>query len=110
MVNDATTITANSPTGNRHGQCDRHHPDWHLAPISAADQFNYTVVVAPDRHRHQPDQRSGGRRPLLVTITGTGFTGATAVDFGTTAATGLVVVNDTTITTPIAPPEPPPST
>ena len=34
----------------------------------------------------------------LVTITGTGFTGATAVDFGTTAATGLTVVNDTTIT------------
>ena len=33
-----------------------------------------------------------------MTITGTGFTGATAVDFGTTAATGLTVVNDTTIT------------
>ncbi len=34
----------------------------------------------------------------LVTITGTGFTGATAVDFGTTPATGLTVVNATTIT------------
>jgi len=33
-----------------------------------------------------------------VTITGTGFTGATVVDFGTTAATGVVVVNSTTIT------------
>ncbi len=33
-----------------------------------------------------------------VTITGIGFTGATAVDFGTTAATDVVVVNDTTIT------------
>ena len=34
----------------------------------------------------------------LVTITGTGFTGATAVDFGTNPATDLTVVNDTTIT------------
>ena len=33
-----------------------------------------------------------------MTITGTGFTGATAVDFGTTAATSFTVVNDTTIT------------
>ena len=33
-----------------------------------------------------------------MTITGTGFTGATAVDFGTTPATGLTVVNATTIT------------
>ena len=33
-----------------------------------------------------------------MTITGTGFTGATAVDFGTTPATNVTVVNDTTIT------------
>ena len=34
----------------------------------------------------------------LVTITGTGFTRATAVDFGTNPATNLTVVSDTTIT------------
>ena len=34
----------------------------------------------------------------LVTITGTNFTGATAVDFGTTPATSLTVVNGTTLT------------
>ena len=33
-----------------------------------------------------------------MTITGTDFTDATAVDFGTAAATGVTVVNDTTIT------------
>ena len=32
-----------------------------------------------------------------MTITGTGFTGATAVDFGTNAATGVVVNSDTSI-------------
>ncbi|MBZ0134882.1 MAG: IPT/TIG domain-containing protein [Planctomycetes bacterium] len=34
----------------------------------------------------------------FVTLTGTGFTGSTGVDFGANPATGLVVVNDTTIT------------
>jgi hypothetical protein len=34
----------------------------------------------------------------LVTITGSGFTGATAVDFGTTAATNVTVESATTIT------------
>ena len=34
----------------------------------------------------------------VVTITGTGFTGATAVDFGTAVATGVVVNSDTSIT------------
>src|SRR6266511_5884992 len=33
-----------------------------------------------------------------VTITGTGFTGATSVVFGSSGATNVVVMNDTTIT------------
>ena len=34
----------------------------------------------------------------IVTITGTGFTGATKVDFGAVAATSFTVVSDTEIT------------
>jgi hypothetical protein len=52
---------------------------------------NPTVTsVVPDR-----GTTAGG---TSVTITGTHFTGATAVSFGGTPATSFVVVNDTTIT------------
>jgi large repetitive protein len=56
-----------------------------------------TAVAAPTVTGVSPNSgpAAGG---TAVTITGTGFTGATAVEFGTTAATGLVVVNSTTIT------------
>ena len=57
----------------------------------------YTVAAAPVVTGLSPTSgpEAGG---TLVTITGTGFTGATAVDFGATAATNVTVVNDTTIT------------
>ncbi len=95
VVND-TTITANSPTGTGTVNVTV-ITQAGTSPISAADQFNYTVVAAPTVTGISPTSgpAAGG---TAVTITGTGFTGATAVDFGTTAATGLVVVNDTTIT------------
>jgi IPT/TIG domain len=65
------------------------------SPTSSVDQF--TFVAAPTVTGLSPTTgpAAGG---TLVTITGTGFTGATAVDFGTTAATSFTVVNATTIT------------
>lgn len=42
-------------------------------------------------------QPASGPQGTLVTITGTGFTGATAVKFGTVNATSFTVVNSTTI-------------
>ena len=59
----------------------------------------------PGRHHHLPTSgpSKGG---TTVTITGSGFTGATKVAFGTTAGKSFTVVDDTTITA-IAPAEAP---
>lgn len=57
----------------------------------------YTYLASPTFSSINPvsGTTSGG---TSVTITGTGFTGTSAVTFGGTSATGVVVVSDTTIT------------
>ena len=95
VVND-TTITADSPAGTGVVNVTVMTPAGTSA-TSSADEFTYTAVAAPTVTGISPNSgpAAGG---TLVTITGTGFTGATAVDFGTTPATGVTVVNATTIT------------
>ena len=79
--------------------------------VTAADVFTYVPNPAPSQ---APTVASlspyfGPTSGLTgVTITGTNFTGATAVDFGTTAAESFSVTNSTTITAvspPVANPE-----
>jgi hypothetical protein len=62
----------------------------------APDRFTYTTAAAPAVTGISPTAgpMAGGN---VVTITGTGFTGATAVLFGGTAAAGFQVVSDTQI-------------
>jgi hypothetical protein len=62
---------------------------------SSADKFAYIVAPAVTGVSPTSGPAAGG---TLVTITGTGFTGATAVDFGTTAATDVTVVSSTKVT------------
>ena len=57
------------------------------------------VVAAPTITSFTPSSAIGG---ATVTITGTGFTGATSVKFGGTAASSFNVVNATTITAIVA--------
>ena len=91
-----TTITAASPAGTGTVDVTVTTPAGTSA-TSAADQFTYTAAVAPTVTEIGPTSgpETGG---TLVTITGTGFTDATAVDFGTVPATSFTVANDTTIT------------
>jgi len=65
----------------------------------SADHYIYTNVsgAAPAVTAVSPNTGStaGGQ---VVTLTGSGFTGATAVKFNTTAASAFTIVSDTTIT------------
>ena len=68
--------------------------------ISASDRYTYlsppvVTAISPARG---PD--SGG---TIVTVTGSGFTGTTAVDFGTVQAANVVVVSDTSLTAVVPP-------
>jgi hypothetical protein len=62
-----------------------------------ADQFSYQSGPPPTIKKLAPKKgpAAGG---TTVTITGTGFTGATAVHFGTPEGTGLKVNSDKSIT------------
>jgi len=66
-----------------------------VSATSSADQFTYgagpiVLTVAPNN-----GPTAGG---TAVTVTGSGFTGATAVHFGANAGTNLVVTSDTQLT------------
>ena len=78
--------------GDRRGGCNV-RPRGGTSATSSSDQFSYAPVVAGISPASGPT--TGG---TTVTITGAGFTGATAVDFGTVAASTFTVVSDSEIT------------
>src|SRR5208283_14619 len=86
-VVSATSITAVSPAGSA-GTVDVTvtTPGGTSATLPA-DEFTYDPVPAVTGISPAAGPVAGG---TTVTITGTGFTGATAVTFGTTAATSYV--------------------
>jgi hypothetical protein len=93
-VVNSTTVTADSPAGSGVVDVTVTTPGG-KSGTSAADEFTYIVAPVVTGLSPAGGPVAGG---TLVTITGTGFTGATAVDFGTTAATDVTVVSSTKIT------------
>ena len=95
-VNSSTSITAVSPA-HAAGTVDiQVNTTGGLTPITSADQFTYTATK-PVISSLTPSvgTPAGGD---TVTITGTGFTGATTVSFGSTPATSFTVNSNTSIT------------
>jgi IPT/TIG domain/FG-GAP repeat len=91
-VNSASSITAVSPAGTGTVDVTVTTPEGTSA-TSAADQFSYPPTVTNVNPNAGPE--AGG---TSVTITGTNFTGATAVHFGEAAATEVTVKSATEIT------------
>ena len=81
-VNSATQITATSPAGTGTVDVTVTTPGGTSAP-SSADQFSYVSAPTVTSVNPNTGPPAGG---TSVTITGTNFTGATAVRFGGTAA------------------------
>jgi alpha-tubulin suppressor-like RCC1 family protein len=99
-VNSASSITAVSPAGTGTVDVTVTTPGGTSA-IGPADQFTYVAAV-PTVTKVEPNSgpAAGG---TSVTITGTNFTGATAVKFGATNATSFTVNSATSISA-VSPP------
>jgi len=94
-VNSATQITATAPSGVAGTVDVRVTTAGGTSATSAADQFTY--VGAPIVSGISPTFGPAGGG-ASVTITGSNFSGTTAVTFGATAATGFTVNSATQIT------------
>ncbi len=93
-VNNSTAIKATAPPGVTGPVDVTVTSSFGTSATSAADSYTYTLPPAPTVTGVSPDSGPNG---TLVTLSGTGFTGATTVDFGASAAT-FAVDNSTTIT------------
>jgi uncharacterized protein YhjY with autotransporter beta-barrel domain len=99
-VNSATQITATAPSGVAGTVDVSVTTAGGTSTISAADQFTYVAKPVVSSISPTSGPVAGG---TSVIITGTGFSGTTAVTFGATAASGFTV-NSATQITATAPP------
>jgi len=93
-ITSDTQITAVSPAGNGTVDVTVTTPGGASA-ISTADQLSYIPPPTVTGINPASGPTTGG---TTVTITGSNFTGATSVSFGTTATSNFIVDSDTKIT------------
>ena len=93
-VNSATSITATSPAGSAGTVDITVTTPGGTSGTSSADYYTYAAVPIVTGISPASGPVAGG---TSVTITGTGFTGTTAVKFGSTAASSYTVNNATSI-------------
>jgi hypothetical protein len=95
-VNSATSLTVTAPPGAAGVVDITVTAPGGVSSTGTADHYTY-AAVAPVVTGVSPntDTTAGGSS---ITVTGTGFTGATAVNFGSVATTAFVVNSDTSIT------------
>ncbi|GAA1013812.1 IPT/TIG domain-containing protein [Streptomyces thermogriseus] len=101
-VNSSTQITAVAPPGVAPGSV----PVTVVTPAGTSNAtvtFTYTPVVSPPTVTSVSPASGPVTGGTVVTVTGTDFTGATAVRFGTVDATSFTVDSSTQITA-VAPP------
>lgn len=101
IVNSSTQVTAVVPAGAVSGPIAIDIPAPGAKPITpnavftATSAQSFTVVPPPTVTSFTPIQGSAG---TAVTVTGTGFVGASGVTFGGVTAPGFIIVSDTSIT------------
>ena len=94
-VSGDTTLTATSPPGTSGTVAVTVTTPSGTSATTANDHYTYNVPPTVTGVSPNSGPVAGGQ---TVTVTGTGFTGATQVNFGTAAASGLVAASDTTLT------------
>ncbi len=95
VVVSATSITTSSPAGVAGAVDVTVTTPGGTSATSAADQFTYAAVPTVTAVSPLAGNSTGG---TSVTVTGTNFSGATAVKFGATNATSFIVNSATSIT------------
>ena len=98
-INSPTSITVTAPPGVLGLNDITVTTPGGTSPTSAADRFTYTVPPAPAVTKVAP---ASGPNGTFVTVTGTNFAGATAVNFGANAST-FTVNSPTSISATVPP-------